>query len=291
MTTSNSPTQLKSLHDWLGRQEHHDDCLSVFPANALASSLNDGNAFVEGDALPALWHWLYFLSAAKQSELGQDGHPQRGGFLPPVALPRRMWAGGQLHWHRPLKLGENLRRVSTIQSIEQKQGKTGELVFVKVLHEIFDAMGLAMQEVHDIVYRDHSRQQGPVPFKVNDTADHSHEFSQEIIPDSVLLFRYSALTFNGHRIHYDRQYATEQEGYPGLIVHGPLVATLLAELLRKQKPKARWLSFRFKALAPMIDNQVLRLCGRAIDETTYGLWAENDQGSMTMSAQAVIDES
>ncbi|MFZ9082423.1 MAG: FAS1-like dehydratase domain-containing protein, partial [Burkholderiaceae bacterium] len=236
-------------------------------------------------------HWLYFLSAAKQSELGQDGHPQRGGFLPPVALPRRMWAGGNLQWHRPLKLGENLRRVSTIQSIEQKQGKTGELVFVKVLHEIFDAMGLAMQEVHDIVYRDHSRQQGPVPFKVNDTADHSHEFSQEIIPDSVLLFRYSALTFNGHRIHYDRQYATEQEGYPGLIVHGPLVATLLAELLRKQKPKARWLSFRFKALAPMIDNQVLRLYGRAIDATTYALWAENDQGSMTMSAQAVIDES
>ncbi|MGA1478158.1 MAG: FAS1-like dehydratase domain-containing protein, partial [Burkholderiaceae bacterium] len=273
------------------RQEHHDDCLSVFPANALASSLNDGNAFVEGDALPALWHWLYFLSAAKQSELGQDGHPHRGGFLPPVSLPRRMWAGGDLQWHRPLKMGENLRRVSTIQSIEQKQGKTGELVFVKVLHEIFDAMGLAMQEVHDIVYRDHSRQQGPVPFKVNDTADHSHEFSQEIIPDSVLLFRYSALTFNGHRIHYDRQYATEQEGYPGLIVHGPLVATLLAELLRKQKPKARWLSFRFKALVPMIDNQVLRLYGRAIDATTYALWAENDQGSMTMSAQAVIDES
>ena len=291
MTTSNPPTQLKSLHDWIGRQEHHDDCLSVFPANALASSLNDESPFIEGDALPALWHWLYFLSAAKQSELGQDGHPQRGGFLPPVALPRRMWAGGNLQWHRPLKLGENLRRVSTIQSIEQKQGKTGELVFVKVLHEIFDAMGLAMQEVHDIVYRDHSRQQGPVPFKVNDMADHSHDFSQEIIPDSVLLFRYSALTFNGHRIHYDRQYATEQEGYPGLIVHGPLVATLLAELLRKQKPKARWLSFRFKALAPMIDNQVLRLYGRAIDATTYALWAENDQGSMTMSAQAVIDES
>ncbi|MGA1211683.1 MAG: FAS1-like dehydratase domain-containing protein, partial [Burkholderiaceae bacterium] len=132
MTTLTPPTQDASLYDWLGRQEHHDDCLSVFPANALASSLNDESPFIEGDALPALWHWLYFLSAAKQSELGQDGHPQRGGFLPPVALPRRMWAGGQLHWHRPLKLGENLRRVSTIQSIEQKQGKTGELVFVKV---------------------------------------------------------------------------------------------------------------------------------------------------------------
>ena len=292
MTTSDPPTQFKSLHDWLGRQEHHSDCLTIFPANALASSLNDEHSFAEGDALPALWHWLYFLTAAKQSELGQDGHPHRGGFLPPVSLPRRMWAGGDLQWHRPLKLGGSLRRVSTIQSIEQKQGKTGELVFVKVLHEIFDAMGLAMKEVHDIVYRDHPNQQGQgqATSRANNVADQSHDFSKEIIPDSVLLFRYSALTFNGHRIHYDRQYATEQEGYPGLIVHGPLVATLLAELLRKQKPRARWLSFRFKALAPMIDNQVLRLCGKAINATTYELWAENDQGSMNMTAQAVSDE-
>ena len=280
--------QSRSLNEWLGRQESHHDWLTIFPANALSATLDHDQHFAEGDALPALWHWLYFLPHAKQSELGTDGHAHRGGFLPPVSLPRRMWAGGDLRWHRPLRLGTAVRRVSSIQSIEQKQGKSGELVFVKVLHEISDDVGVAMQEVHDIVYRGHSS-----PGRSNASSSRiqpaeSPQFSRALVPDSVLLFRYSALTFNGHRIHYDRRYTMEDEGYEGLIVHGPLVATLLAELLREQKPSATWLSFTFKALLPMIEGQPLKLCGRAIDASRYELWAENGQGAVTMTASAVI---
>ena len=277
------------LNEWLGRQESHNDQLTLFPANALAAALDHDQRFAEGDALPALWHWLYFLSYAKQSELGSDGHAHRGGFLPPVSLPRRMWAGGDLRWHRPLQLGTKVRRLSSIQSIEQKQGKSGELVFVKVLHEISDAAGVAMQEVHDIVYRGHS-----LPGNLGKSSSDSQplepsEFSRSLVPDSVLLFRYSALTFNGHRIHYDRRYTMEDEGYAGLIVHGPLVATLLAELLREHRPDAKWLSFRFKALLPMIEGEPLKLCGKASGEGHYELWAENAHGSVTMTASASIE--
>ncbi|MBM3375701.1 MAG: acyl-CoA dehydrogenase [Betaproteobacteria bacterium] len=288
MVAASTPTQKPSLSQWLGRQESQNDSLTIFPANALAATLNLSPAFAQGDVLPALWHWLYFLPCAKQSELGRDGHAHRGGFLPPVSLPRRMWAGGDLRWHRPLRLGAEVRRVSSIQGIAQKQGKSGELVFVKVLHEISDDAGLAMQEVHDIVYRGHSSPAGSSASSSAIQLAGIPQFSRRLVPDSVLLFRYSALTFNGHRIHYDRRYTMEDEGYEGLVVHGPLVATLLAELLREQKPGATWLSFTFRALLPMIEGQPLKLCGRAIDESLYELWAENGQGAVTMTASAAI---
>jgi 3-methylfumaryl-CoA hydratase len=290
MNKNGTHTQTPNLSQWLGRQEIHKDSLTVFPANALAATLNQDSVFAQGDVLPALWHWLYFLPHAKQSELGPDGHAHRGGFLPPVSLPRRMWAGGDLHWHRPLRLGQDVKRISTIHGIEQKQGKSGELVFVKVLHEISDDEGVAMQEIHNIVYRSQASTGGASQGSGLVQAEYPAQFSRRLVPDSVLLFRYSALTFNGHRIHYDHRYTIEEEGYEGLIVHGPLVATLLAELLREHKPGATWLSFTFKALLPMIEGQPLRLCGRALDESRYELWAENDRGAMTMTASAVIQD-
>ncbi len=289
MSNPQTPPTLASLNDWLSRQESLNDQLTLFPANALAAALDHDQRFAEGDTLPALWHWLYFLPCAKQSELGSDGHAHRGGFLPPVSLPRRMWAGGDLRWHRPLQLGSKVRRLSSIQSIEQKQGKSGELVFVKVLHEISDGAGVAMQEVHDIVYRGHSSPGRSVKSSSNSQPVEPPEFSRRLVPDSILLFRYSALTFNGHRIHYDRRYTMEDEGYEGLIVHGPLVATLLAELLRAHRPGGTWLTFTFKALLPMIEGHALGLYGRAIGEGHYELWAENAHGAMTMTASAVIE--
>jgi len=203
------------------------DRVTSFPVTALSATLDrDATPPRPGDALPPLWHWLYFLPAARQSALGEDGHPARGGFLPPVPLPRRMWAGGRFTFHRPLRVEEAISRTSTVQDVTVKPGRNGPLCFVLVRHEIAGENGLALIEEHDIVYRDLPRPgEAAVPKPARDDA----VWHTDIRPDDVLLFRYSALTFNSHRIHYDRRYVTQTEGYPGLIVHGPLIATLLME--------------------------------------------------------------
>ncbi|HEY2561570.1 MAG TPA: MaoC family dehydratase N-terminal domain-containing protein, partial [Caldimonas sp.] len=211
------------LTAWLGRTEQRIDTISAAPLAGLSATLDrDDPAPANGTAVPPLWHWLYFLPAQRQSELGPDGHPRRGGFLPPVALPRRMWAGGRLRFERPLRVGEVATRDSRIADIATKDARSGPLVFVTVHHEISTPHGVALREEHDIVYRGL-----PAPGAAPATpaeAPRDETFARTIVPDDVLLFRYSALTFNGHRIHYDRRYVTEVEGYPGLIVHGPLIA-------------------------------------------------------------------
>ena len=241
MTTpaSLSPQDIVALQGWQGRSETLDDDITMAPVRALSATLDrDDPSPKPGTRLPELWHWLYFLPHHRQSEIGEDGHARRGGFLPPVPLPRRMWAGGRLTWEagNPLRVGDAVRRVSTIASVKHKTGRTGELVFVLVRHELHNTRGLALTEEHDIVYRAAAApgEIAPPPTPAPQDA----AFSREIVPDDVLLFRYSALTFNGHRIHYDRRYVTEVEGYPGLIVHGPLIATLLVDLLRREKPEA-----------------------------------------------------
>ena len=182
--------------------------------------------------MPYLWHWLFFLPLAQQSEIGPDGHPRRGGLLPPVPLPRRMGAGSDFAFHQPLLVGDRLTRTSTIVDVSEKSGRAGHLIFVKVRHEIRrnGAADVALTEHHNIVYRDAPGPNDVPPAPVAAPGEFSWE--RRIKADEVLLFRYSALTFNGHRIHYDRKYVTEVEGYPGLIVHGPLIATLLMDLLR-----------------------------------------------------------
>jgi hydroxyacyl-ACP dehydratase HTD2-like protein with hotdog domain len=201
----------------------------------LAATLDhDASPWRSGE-VPPLGHWLYFLPQAPHREISEDGHPHRGGFLPPVSLPRRMWAGGDLRFHTPIRVGEALRRRSTIAEVEHKSGRSGTLVFVKVVHEIMTERGLAVREVHDIVYRD-----APKPGEVapaGETAKAAMDWERPIIGDPVLLFRFSALTFNGHRIHYDRKYCEEVEGYPGLIVHGPLLATLLARIIHEARSR------------------------------------------------------
>jgi 3-methylfumaryl-CoA hydratase len=283
---------LAHLQTWQGRTETLIDTVTAAPVRALSATLDRDDALpVPGTALPPLWHWLYFLPHQRQSELGSDGHARRGGFLPPVPLPRRMWAGGRLHWQvaNPLGVGDAVQRISRIESVTHKAGRTGDLLFVLVRHEVHNASGLALTEEHDIVYRAAVQADDPVPPPV--AAETGAPWQRDIVPDDVLLFRYSALTFNGHRIHYDRKYVTEVEGYPGLIVHGPLIATLLVDLLRRHVPPgARVKRFSFKAVRPTFDLHPFRVNGApAADGKSVRLWAQDHEGWLTMQATAEID--
>jgi 3-methylfumaryl-CoA hydratase len=276
-----------SLRAWIGRNETRADRATAMPIAALAATLDrDDPAPAAGSEVPPLWHWLYFTPLTRASELGHDGHAKLGGFLPPVPLPRRMWAGGRLEFAEALRVGDEMTRSSRIAEVSGKSGRSGELVFVGVHHAIANAFGVALREEHDIVYREAPRPGAPAaPAQAAPTDE---AFSREIVPDPVLLFRYSALTFNGHRIHYDRKYVTEVEGYPGLVVHGPLIATLLLDLLRRERPAARVRHFAFKALRPVFDTHRFSVCGRPDGAQRYRLWARDHEGALAMQAQADI---
>ena len=278
---------LDKLREWIGRTEERSDPITAMPIAALSATLDrDDPPPAPGTEVPPLWHWIYFTPLAKASEIGPDGHAKRGGFLPPVALPRRMWAGGRLEFADPLRVGDEARRVSRIADVSGKSGRSGSLVFVTVRHEIFSARGLAIGEEHDIVYREEPAPDAPKP--PPQAAPVDAEFAREIVPDPVLLFRYSALTFNGHRIHYDRSYVTEVEGYPGLIVHGPLIATLLLDLLRRERPESRVRRFEFKAMRPIFDIHRFSVCGRHDSPQRVALWARDHEGALAMQATAEI---
>jgi 3-methylfumaryl-CoA hydratase len=258
------------------------------PVAALAATLDrDDPEPRDGDVLPPLWHWLYFLPIARQSQLGPDGHPKRGGFLPPVPLPRRMWAGSRMEFLRPLRVGDAIERISTVESVDAKQGKSGELVFVVVRHEIAANGIAAIREWHDIVYRDPPKPGEPAP--PGKPAPRDAAWRREVVPDDVLLFRYSALTFNGHRIHYDRRYVTTEEGYPGLVVHGPLLATLLIGLVRDHVPGADVAAFTFRAVRPIFDVTPFAVCGAPQPESRdVRLWAQGADGNFAMEATATL---
>ena len=281
-----TPETLAQLRNWEGRSEALHDDITAAPVRMLSATLDRRDAEpVAGTPLPPLWHWLYFLPQYPQSELGADGHARLGGFLPPVPLPRRMWAGGRLQWHAPLRVGEPAQRTSRIASVSHKAGRTGDLVFVLVRHEVSNAQGLCLVEEHDIVYRPLAQPGDPQP--APQEAPRAPAWSREIVPDPVLLFRYSALTFNGHRIHYDRSYVTEVEGYPGLVVHGPLLATLLVDLVRRERPGATLRSFSFRAVRPTFDLHPFRIHGQpADDDRSVQLWSQDHEGWLTMQAQA-----
>jgi 3-methylfumaryl-CoA hydratase len=278
------------LSAWIGRGETLHDRINPTPVMALTATLDHPPALVTiGTALPPLWHWLYFLPMHQQSEIGADGHAKRGDFLPPVPLPRRMWGSSQFEFRLPLRIGDDVTRTSTIEGVSAKDGRTGKLVFVKVRHELRrnGAADAALVEFHDIVYRDAKHADEVVPTPI--VAPENALWQREIVPDDVLLFRYSALTFNGHRIHYDRRYVTQVEGYPGLIVHGPLIATLLLDLLHRKMPEADIASFRFKAVRPTFDLHSFKVNGVPLaDGKTIHLWACDHEGWLTMDATATL---
>ncbi|AMO25646.1 acyl-CoA dehydrogenase [Ramlibacter tataouinensis] len=274
------------LRTWVGRSETTRDVVTAGPVRMLAATLDLPPGDLPAE-LPPLWHWLYFLPAARQSELGPDGHPRRGGFLPPVPLPRRMWAGGRLEFMAPLRIGEEIQRSSFIEDVEVKSGRTGPLCFVRVRHELTGRQGLLLREFHDIVYRGDTVAGSAAPQYEPAPAAGAR---QRVVPDDVLLFRYSALTFNGHRIHYDRRYVTQVEGYPGLVVHGPLMATLLAQLAVRELPGRRPASFSFRALKPVFDLHPFDVCGAPQGPAAIDLWIRDFEGHKAMAARMEFAE-
>ncbi|VWB17357.1 FAS1-like dehydratase domain-containing protein [Burkholderia metallica] len=281
--------QSESFDAWVGRSEESADRITHAPIRLLRATLDYADASALPAALPPLWHWLYFLPGERQSNIGVDGHPRRGGFLPPVALPRRMWAGGRLQFLRPLAVDAPVQRRSTITNVQSKSGRSGQLVFVTVLHEISDAQGVAIREEQDIVYRDApppASAGAPAPAPLPAPPD--EQYSRIVMPDPVLLMRFSALTFNGHRIHYDRPYAMREEGYPGLVVHGPLIAMLLLEELRRTHPDKTVRRFEFKAVSPLFDTAPFTVNGK-LEGRAARLWARGPQGQLAMQASAELE--
>lgn len=263
---------MSEFEDWIGRSQSNTDVLDPASSNALDVALGGEGALQVGDPLPLLDHWLHFWDVKPPAGLGADGHPAKGGFLPPVQLPRRMWAGGRLTFHRPLLLGQRVTRTSTITAVTQKTGRSGTLVFVTVRHDLDAGAGVAVSEEQDLVYREPAPGMLPLPGAVPapDAA-----WRETVDPDTVLLFRYSALTMNGHRIHYDRPYATDEESYPALVVHGPLQAALLIRLAARSLDRPIS-GFEFRGQQPAFDGVPLHVCG---DATTGGadLWTQQGE--------------
>jgi 3-methylfumaryl-CoA hydratase len=276
--------------DWIGREETHEDLIALAPVRAAAATLDeDPAAFADGTALPPLWHWFFFLAPVPQSRLGEDGHPEKGGFMPPIPLPRRMFAGAKLRFHRPLVVGRPARRRAVIRSVSEKSGRSGRLAFVGVDYRIEQDGELCIEEHQDIVYREPG---GPVPapVPVDLTPAPAAAWTRTISPDPRLLFRFSALTFNAHRIHYDRAYATGVEGYPGLVVHGPLTAVLLMELVRRNAALPVT-GYDFRGQAPLFDLAPFRLLGVPDPEgATVALEAHGPDGRTAMTATARLGD-
>lgn len=274
---------------WIGRTEEKRDVVTAGPLDRLAATLDrDDPPFAAGDVIPPLSHWLFFLPTDRHSEIGPDGHPRRGGFLPPIHdLPRRMWAGSRVAFPADIRVGDAVFRHSTITSVNHKNGRSGPLVFVTVRHEIGRTGDPpAIIDEHDIVYR--GRESGgwaPERAAIG-------SWRRMLVPDAVLLFRFSALTFNGHRIHYDRDYAVRKEGYPGLVVHGPLTATLLVDLVRRHAPQRRIETFAFRALAPLFEDREMGVNGEPPDaDGAMRLWAANAEGELAVTAEARLAKS
>jgi 3-methylfumaryl-CoA hydratase len=272
-----------SHQDYVGRSETRTDSVWPLLVRGLTASLDIGDP---GTVLPPLWHWMLFQDWVPAGGLGPDGHPKRGGFLPPVHdLPRRMWAGGRLAFDAPLHVGDPVTRVSTIRKVEEKSGGTGRLVFVTVRHEIAGPAGTAITEEHDIVYR--GAEGAAVKAAPAAPPPPAGAHARTLMPDPVLLFRYSALTGNGHRIHYDLDYVRGEEGYPGLIVHGPLQATLLADMLRRHWPERRLARFAFRGRRPCFHGNPLTLLAWPEGEGIR-LETRDHEGAVCMSADAVL---
>lgn len=276
----------ENLDSWRGRKTVQTDIVHAVQLDGLAALLDrPGEGGTKGGLLEPLWHWTLFQPRALQRDIGPDGHPKRGDFLPPVTLPRRMWAAGRIMYVDEVKLGDRLERTSTVAQVRSKRGRSGPLVFVSLVHEISGRNGTAILEEQEIVYREAA--QPGAELHAGEVAAYDEEFSRRMRADPTLLFRYSALTFNSHRIHYDRDYAKHEEGYPGLVVHGPLLATLLADLVRQNCPRESITNFRFKAIRPVFDIHPFTLCGRR-DAAGLSLWVRDHEGFLAMQAHAEV---
>ncbi|WP_137919288.1 MaoC family dehydratase N-terminal domain-containing protein [Hydrogenophaga sp. 2FB] len=272
---------------WVGREEERTERVLASAVQAMAATLDLEAAPQAGQPLPPGWQWLFFNPVVRRSGLGVDGHPQRGGFLPPIELPRRMWAGSRIRYLADVLVDAKATRRSLIQKVENKVGKRGSLWFVTVEHRISCDGTLCITEEQDIVYRD-ATPPGAAPAATPEPYDGQAQWGRDVQPDTTLLFRYSALTFNGHRIHYDQPYAREEEGYPGLVVHGPLTATLLQQFALEQGGGRSLASFDFRGVSPLFVGRPFRLEGREGENGALSLWARGPDGELAMSATATF---
>ena len=283
---SNAPAveiDAEHLREWIGREDVATDVVSAdLVAKFNATFDVDGPFPAKGDIAPRFIHFCLTQAIQPMSRLGRDGHPERGGFMPPVLLPRRMRAGGSVHFHDDLRVGDALTRTARIADVAVKEGKSGALCFVMVENRIAVAGRPVLTETEDIVYRPDGGPSGPG--KTPPAAAPGNWIrGQPVSP--TLLFRYSAITFNGHRIHYDRRYAVEVEGYPGLVVHGPIQTTLLYRYAADLRgtPPAR---FRFRSLSPLFDDDAISLHA---EETTDGglkVWTAREGGPVATLGEA-----
>jgi 3-methylfumaryl-CoA hydratase len=265
---------------WIGRTSASQAWFDPAQANRMAATLDRAPGFRAGDPLPPGWHWLFFHDVVPAAQLGPDGHPALGVLLPPVPLPRRMWAGGSLAFHAPLRLGDTAERITTVRAITPKTGRSGTLFFVTVEHALRSGGALCLIEEQTLVYRELAPLVAPAQ-----PAPEQADYAQRYQLDSTALFRYSALTFNGHRIHYDLDYARVAEGYPNLVIHGPLIATLLLDLYARQgRPLAR---FRYQARSPLFLPHPFSVGGKAGAHDR--LWAADHAGNLVMEAEAFTD--
>ncbi|SEK02207.1 MaoC family dehydratase N-terminal domain-containing protein [Achromobacter sp. NFACC18-2] len=268
---------------WVGSGERKADAMDPGHAARIAATLG-GPVPGQGDDLPPLWQWAFFISTVGMDGLGTDGHPSRGGFLPPAQDRNRMWAGGRVEFRQPLKVGVPAERVSTVAEVKEKTGRTGSLLFVTVRHEYVQSGEVAILEEQDIVYRQ------PTPPKLTGSEPAPRaEWSDTVHPTPVLLFRYSAVTFNGHRIHYDHPYVTGVEGYPGLVVHGPLIATEMVAAFVRAHPGARLTHLSYRGLRPLISPAPFQVAGRLSEPGVAQLWAEQD-GTLAHQAELRFTE-
>jgi len=275
---------LDHLRQWIGRTTEVSDFLTPQLVKGLRATLfQEIGEPKTGDAAPFTVHWCLGQPVFPMSELGRDGHPTRGGFLPPVPLPRRMWAGGELQFFDTLRVGDEPKRTSRIADVTLKSGSTGQLCFVSVEHLVTTPRGTAIRERQDIVYREMGGAQGAAPAKAASPPTAQHRETH--VSDPVLLFRYSALTFNGHRIHYDRDYVTRVEGYPGLIFHGPLQAAFIIELAAKLHGGTPPTKFVYRGVQPLFEGGEFSV--NANDNgASMELWTANAEGQPTMKGTA-----
>jgi 3-methylfumaryl-CoA hydratase len=271
---------MRDWRAWIGKSSTSTAQLHADQANHMAVTLDHEPRFQLGDELPPAWHWLYFHDLVKASDLGSDGHPALGVVMPPVPLPRRMWAGGSFVFHTPLRLGDMAERTSIIGSIAAKEGRSGPLYFVSVEHTFRTQDVINLVEEQTIVYRALAPEAAPSQAPA---APASADYAQQYTLDSTALFRYSALTFNGHRIHYDLDYCRAVEGYPNLVIHGPLIATLLLDLYIQQARPLR--QFRYRAKSPLFLPHAFTVNGRAEGQVAR-LWASSHAGELAMEAEA-----
>lgn len=269
---SSSPAAPHDVSAWVGRTERVTDVISPNLAERMAVTL-DQPVPAEGQALPLLWHWAFFQNPLPPAGLGTDGHPARGGFLPPADGRNRMWAGGEFEFRQPLRVGLAAERHTTIEAVDEKHGRTGALLFVTLRHDYWQADTLALRERQHIVFR------APSPPKTRDDAPvPAAQWTLPVQPDATLLFRYSAVTFNGHRIHYDHPYATAVEGYGGLVVHGPLLATLSVQAFCQAQPRAEVRGFRYRGVRPLVLPDAFAVAGRVVAAGQAETWVANAAG-------------